>query len=199
MVYNDHMFTGIVQKIAKVKNIKNEQGSLFLEIEKPFNFSVKSGSSIAVNGVCLTVCKVSKDSFAVEVMKATLDKTSFGMALPDWVNLEKSINAGDPIDGHFVLGHIDSVGIIEKIERDNRSMAVLISHPKDNVRFLVPRGSISVNGVSLTVAESVSGKFLINLVDYTIGGTIFRYSKEGDRVNIEYDILGKYLLNKNNG
>ena len=193
------MFTGIIRTVKKVKNVKKEGSSLFLNIEKPTSFPVKAGHSISTNGACLTVVKVSGDSYITELMKATLEKTSFGIQLPDWVNLEPSIKAGEPIDGHFVLGHVDTVGKIEKIERDNRTMSVVITHPKENSQLIIPRGSIAVDGVSLSVADSEPGRFLVNLVDFTIGGTIFRYSKEGDAVNIEYDMLGKYILNKING
>jgi len=192
------MFTGIVRTVKKVKNVKKEGSSLFLNIEKPTSFKIKSGNSILTSGACLTVVKVSADSYITEIMKATLDKTSFGILLPDWVNLEPSIKAGEPIDGHFVLGHVDTVGKIEKIERDNRTMSVAITHPKENSRLIIPRGSIAVDGVSLSVADCEPGRFLVNLVDFTIGGTIFRYAKEGNAVNIEYDMLGKYLI-KNYG
>ena len=192
------MFTGIVRTVKKVKNVKKEESSLFLEIEKPTNFSIKPGASVSTNGVCLTVTKVLGDSYTTELMKATVEITSFGEQLPQWVNLEPSVKAGEPMDGHFVLGHVDAIGTIEKLERDNRTMSVLISHPKEYSPMVVSKGSITIDGVSLTVADCPEGKILVNLVDYTIGGTTFKYAKEGNKVNIEYDILGKYLL-KNYG
>jgi len=190
------MFTGTIKAVSKVKNSRKEADSLFLEIEKPANFHIDPGSSIATNGVCLTVREVLQESYFTELMKTTLERTSFGKHVPERVNLEPSLKAGDPVDGHFVMGHVDTIGTIKKIEKGERSWNIVINYPNEFSELVVLRGSITVNGVSLTVVDCEPGEFSVHLVDYSINHTTFPDLEVGDTVNIEFDMLGKYLLNK---
>lgn len=192
------MFTGIIEKVSRVKDHWQEGDSLFLEIEKPSSWQLKPGSSVATDGVCLTVREVKDESYITELMKETLKKTGFGQRVPKFLNLEKSLKAGEPIDGHFVLGHVDTIGRIEKLERGQRSWVLEISYPESDQALIIPHGSVAINGVSLTVAEKSPATFKINLVDFTVQNTTFKDSEEGDLVNLEYDMLGKYALNKLN-
>jgi len=191
------MFTGIVRSVGKVKNSQKRADSLFLEIEKPSTFHIDPGSSISTDGVCLTVREVLEDSYFTELMKTTLERTSFGKKIPGRVNLEPSLKAGDPVDGHFVMGHVDTIGMVKKIEKGERSWNVEINYQKEYSDLVVLRGSIAVNGVSLTVVNCSPGEFSVHLVDYSINHTTFPDLKEGDFVNLEFDMLAKYLMSQN--
>jgi riboflavin synthase len=190
------MFTGIVKSVSKLKKAEKRGGSLFLTFEKPKTWKIKLGDSIATDGVCLTVAKLGRDEYTCELMTETLKKTYFGMYIPKRVNLEQALKFGDRVDGHFVLGHVDSVGEIRSISKTKRGALYAIRYPKKYAYLIVPKGSITVDGISLTIVDKRANYFSVSLVDYTLKNTSLGDKKKGSPVNLEFDIVGKYLLSK---
>jgi riboflavin synthase len=188
------MFTGIIRKVSKVQKKSWQKGSLFVEIKIPKGWKVKSGESISVNGVCSTVKKVSKNNFIVEYMPETISKTTVSAYEKNTeVNLERSLRLGDLMDGHIVQGHVDCVGKIVGVDKVKSSKIIKISIPKEFTQFLAPKGSVSVDGISLTIVDSKKGWFSVSLVSYTLENTNLGKIKVGKKVNIEVDALAKYL------
>ena len=190
------MFTGIVTHIVKVRSHTIKNKSLYLTIEKPKSWKLDLGESIATNGVCLTVKKTSSKEYVVELMPETISKTTFGILIPARVNLERSLSLGDRMGGHLVTGHIDAIGKIEKIAQKGNSKIFFISFPKSFKKLVATKGSITVDGVSLTVVSVTGNIFSVSLVEYTLSHTILSEKKKGDQVNIEFDILAKYVHNR---
>jgi len=193
------MFTGIIKKTAKIQQSEHRDGSLFLSIEKPSDWNIEPGASIATNGVCLTVRDVFDDYYTTELMSATLEQTTFGKNVPSIVNVEPSLSVGQLMDGHIVMGHVDSVGKITNIDTGDRSWKITVEFPIGDTHLVVDKGSVNLNGVSLTVAECTSNTLSVNLVDYTINHTTFKNTNVGDAINIEYDIVGKYITKQHYG
>ena len=187
------MFTGIIKNIATIKKQQTIGGSLFLAIETPKDWRVQQGDSIATNGVCLTVKEVGVDFYTTELMPETLNKTTFGKSVPTRVNLEYSLTLQDPLGGHLVLGHVDTIGTITKIERAQASKIYHFSCPKSFGALIAEKGSIAVDGISLTIVEASDAFFTVSLVDYTLSRTTLGEKQEGDLVNIEFDVLAKYI------
>lgn len=188
------MFTGIISNTTKVIDSINKNGSLFLTFEKPKNWNdLKPGDSVATNGVCLTVKTLSEQDYTTELMKETLEKTTFGKTVPKAVNLERPVGSGKLLDGHIVQGHVDGVGVIEKTEDIETSKLIKLSFDRSNNNLVVNKGSITVDGISLTVVEAGDGWFTVSLVDYTIRHTTLGGKKQGELVNLEFDIIGKYV------
>lgn len=203
------MFTGIIRKLAAVENVFWQKGSLFVAIKIPKGWKIKPGESISVNGVCSTVKKVSKNTFAVEYMPETVKKTTVNdYKKGTEVNLERSLRVGDLLDGHIVQGHVDATGkILEIKEADGKSKAksctvrqgrtgawmMKIQVPKEFMKFIPPKGSISVDGISLTIVDARKDWFTISLVSYTLDNTNLGKIKVGEKVNIETDAIAKYL------
>ncbi|MFZ2188047.1 MAG: riboflavin synthase [Candidatus Moraniibacteriota bacterium] len=188
------MFTGIITKISTIETASEKGGSFFVVIKKPKNWKVKLGESISVNGVCSTVKNISKNSFEVEYMPETLKKTTAGtFAKGRMVNLEKSLTLNQLLDGHIVQGHIDARGKIVEIQKVKKSKVMKIQAPKKVLDLIVEKGSVSVDGISLTVVEAKKDWFSISLVEYTLNNTNLGTIKEGAEVNIETDILAKYI------
>lgn len=185
------MFTGIIERTGVVqKIIKN---CLVIEA-RGFLSDVKIGDSIAVNGTCLTVIESDGDSFKIELMPETLRLTSFSnLKEGDEVNLEKSLRLDDKLDGHFVLGHIDGVGVIKEIKKEEEFVDLIISAPENLRKYIARKGAIAVNGVSLTIAEDLKDSFRVSLITHTREVTNLKDIKEGDLVNLEVDILARYL------
>jgi len=190
------MFTGIIDAQSKLLSVQSQSGKKLLCISKPDSFSdLKSGSSIACDGICLTVLEYDSRSFKVEIMNETLQKSTAKSWQPGRIlNLERALQIGSRLDGHWLQGHID---------RELR----LISHHKlnntDYLRFelqnadralVVPQGSIALNGTSLTIADLKSDSFSVALIGHTLSNSNLSSLKPGDKVNVEYDILGKYVL-----
>ena len=190
------MFTGIIRTTGYIQKIEKTKVSLFLTIEKPRGWKIKTGDSVAVNGTCLTVRESRimnrKSQMVFECMPETLSKTTFGSHVPIWVNLELPMRLSDKAHGHFVTGHVDGVGKIVSIKKKGISRILEISYPKKFVKFVVPKGSIAVDGVSLTIVDVWSGYFSVSLVSYTLEHTTLGGVKKGDLVNLEFDILAKY-------
>lgn len=189
------MFTGIIQNTAAVKHCTRFDGSMFLTIQKPAGWKLKLGDSVAINGVCLTVRALKDNNFEAELMPETLALTSFKQTVPKMVNLERPLTLVSPLDGHLVLGHVDAVGKIVARETKGRMTIFTISYPAQYKKLIVSKGSVAVDGVSLTVAKTIANKFSVALVDYTLEHTVFGNKKVGDTVNIEFDIVGKYIVN----
>ena len=193
------MFTGIVEGIGKVKKIskitKNRSAIQMIVDLGKHGKGLKIGQSVALNGVCLTVTKLSKDGCAFEMIEETTKKTDLVNLKPGGiVNIERSLKAGDRLEGHFVLGHVDGVGIIRKIEKKPKEVQVWFEIPKDLSKYVVKKGSIAIDGISLTIVDIKNNLASVCLIPHTIEVTNFKTKKIGDKINIETDILGKYIL-----
>jgi riboflavin synthase len=193
------MFTGIVEGIGKVKKISKSTNNrsaieMIVDLGK-HGKGLKTGQSVALNGVCLTVTKLSKTGCTFEMIEETTKKTDLGnLKIGGIVNIERSLKAGDRLEGHFVLGHVDGVGIIKKILKKPKEVQVWFEVPKNLSKFIVKKGSIAMDGISLTVVNVKNNLASICLIPHTIEVTNFKTKNIGDKVNIETDILGKYIL-----
>lgn len=190
------MFTGIIQRTGTLVRSEPRGGDLRLVIAAPaLDFSdVAIGDSISVSGVCLTVVELGGHTFAVDVSNETLALTTLGaLRGDDAVNLEKALRLSDRLGGHLVSGHVDGVGRIVSIEPDARSQRWLIEAPAELARYIAAKGSICVDGVSLTVNTVERALFSVNLIPHTVEVTTFAQRKPGDRVNLEVDMMARYL------
>jgi len=193
------MFTGIINKISYIEKVSRQKGSFFVSIKKPANWKIERGESISVNGVCSTVKNISKTNFEVEYMPETLKKTTAGDFKNGMtINLERSLRVGDLLGGHFVQGHIDGVGEVREVFKVIKSKVLKVSVPKQLIKLIAPKGSVAVDGVSLTVVETGKDWFSVSLVSYTLENTNLNNLKIGDKVNIETDMLAKYLYKQKN-
>ena len=193
------MFTGIVEGIGKVKKIskatKNRSAIQMIVDLGKHGKGLKTGQSVALNGVCLTVTKLSKTECTFEMIEETTKKTDLGnLKLGGIVNIERSLKVGDRLEGHFVLGHVDGVGIIKKIQKKPKEVQIWFEVPKNLSKYVVKKGSIAIDGISLTVVEIKNNLASVCLIPHTIEVTNFKTKNIGDKVNIETDILGKYIL-----
>ena len=189
------MFTGIVEGSGKVKRLTMKGADAVLEVETAIDLNdVVIGDSIAVNGACLTVTARNQNIFSADVSAETLEKTNLKrLHTGDKVNLEKSLRAGGYIGGHFVLGHIDTTGRIFSQTRKSGSLILAVEIDDKLSRYIVEKGSVAIDGVSLTVNKLEKGRFYVNIIPHTADKTTIVMKKEGDWVNIETDILGKYV------
>ncbi len=188
------MFTGLIQELGTVRSLsRGTVGKLVVASEKVPG-EVAIGDSVAVNGACLTVTAISGNEVSFDAVPETLARTSLGELKPgDKVNLETSLKAGQPIGGHFVQGHVDGVGTIESSRSLGESRVILISAPDEVMRYVVEKGSIAIDGISLTVASCDNSGFTIAVIPHTLEATTLHSKRPGDRVNLEADILGKYV------
>lgn len=190
------MFTGIIEDIGRVSGIKRKQKeSVFtFEVHKIDIAEVELGESIAVNGACLTVASLGKNTFTVDASRETLSKTNLGkLKSGSRVNLERSLRVGAKLGGHLVNGHVDGVGRALSKKKHGDSIEFRFSVPDALAKYIVQKGSVAVDGVSLTVNEVKGSDFSVNIIPYTLEETIFGALKAGDDVNIECDIIGKYV------
>ena len=189
------MFTGIIRKTGKIKKIEDRKGKIYFIIGvEDFFKETKVGDSVSCDGTCLTVVKSKKDSFQVELMPETLKLTKFKDSHKgDLINLELSMKIGQRLDGHFVMGHVDGVGEVKKIIREGEYISLIIKVPKKLIKYLAYKGSVSVNGVSLTTAGVGKDWFKVCLITHTLKVTNLSKLKVGDKVNIEADMIAKYL------
>ena len=193
------MFTGIVEGIGKIVKIsKNTKTRSSIQMTVNLGRHAKGlkiGQSVALNGVCLTATKLSKSNCIFEMIEETTRKTDLGNLKPgDIVNIERSLKAGDRLEGHFVLGHVDGVGIIKKIQNKPKEVQVWFEIPKKLSKYVVKKGSITVDGISLTVVDIKNNLASVCLIPHTMEITNFKIKNIGDKLNIETDILGKYIL-----
>jgi riboflavin synthase len=186
------MFTGIIEQIGTVKNILQEKTNVHFSIQSALTQELKIDQSVAHNGVCLTVVSIQDDVYSVTAIKETLDRTNLGMLMiGDSVNLERCTRVGDRLDGHIVQGHVDTTGECIRIEDLKGSWK--FSFRYDSPDITVEKGSIAVNGVSLTVVDSWNKEFSVCIIPYTYEHTNFKDIQVGSRVNLEFDIIGKYV------
>ncbi|ADL12940.1 riboflavin synthase [Acetohalobium arabaticum] len=189
------MFTGIVEEMGEVSSINRGSQSVELEIKADKVLEdVKIGDSIATSGVCLTVTDFGEDYFTVDVMPETMRKSSLAeLQIGSKVNLERALRLQDRLGGHLVSGHIDGTGKIKKKQREDNAILVTVSLPSDLKRYLIPKGSITVDGISLTIAELEETEFIVSLIPHTAQETTLGQKSIGDTVNLEVDLIGKYV------
>ena len=189
------MFTGIVEEVGAIKNIKRGQHSAVLTIQaKTVLEGTRIGDSIAVNGICLTVTRLFPDGFSADVMHETLNRSSLaGLTAGSVVNLERAMAANGRFGGHIVAGHVDGVGHISDIRRDDTAVWYTVHAGPEILRYVVEKGSITIDGISLTVARVDSDSFAISAIPHTVSVTVLADRKPGDQVNLETDIIGKYV------
>lgn len=189
------MFTGLIEDVGKVYRRQMRRGSAILTLSTNLPLGkMDIGSSIAVNGACLTIVEKAKGRFMVDVSPETLERTNFRKIRPgDRVNLERPLRLKDRLGGHLVTGHVDGIGVIEKIKKQGEFTFFLFQISKSLYPLLVPKGSVAVDGISLTVNECEKGSFSVAIIPFTLKHTNLRRLRVGDRVNIETDILGKYV------
>ncbi|NBC25290.1 MAG: riboflavin synthase [Bacteroidetes bacterium] len=189
------MFTGIVSEVGKVTKLTSLKGGVQLSISCSFAADTHVDESIAVNGVCLTVVSFDEDRFTVQCVEETLRKTSF-RAIEEGspVNLERSLTLEKAIEGHIVQGHVDTVGTIASIEQNESDILITVEYPEMYQDYIVGRGSIAIDGISLTVARCEQNKFTVAIIPYTWDFTNLAAKSEGDPVNLEFDIFGKYIV-----
>ncbi len=193
------MFTGIIEGLGNIvqfnKNTARRSAAKMKINLGKLAKGLKVGDSVSINGVCLTAIKVSSELAEFEMIGETIKKTNLGyLKNGDKVNIERSLKVGDRLEGHFVLGHVDDIGIISKIEKQTNEIKLWINISKELSKYVVEKGSVTVDGISLTVVNSLRNKFSVTIIPHTMEVTNLNYKKIGDKVNIETDILGKYLL-----
>jgi riboflavin synthase len=184
------MFTGIVEQMGEVQS-----GGTRLAVRTPLAAELERGDSIAVNGVCLTAVDITRDGFEADVMEETLARSSLGrLCEGDRVNLELALRVGDRLGGHFVQGHVDATGSVDSIEQREHSRVVRVSAPPEILRYVVEKGSIAIDGVSLTVVDVDDEGFSVSLIPETLERTTLGEVSPGDPVNLEVDMLAKYAV-----
>ncbi|WP_298763188.1 riboflavin synthase [uncultured Polaribacter sp.] len=188
------MFTGIIETLGEITDIKKEQENLHLTIKSAFTTELKIDQSVAHNGVCLTVVAINDNEYTVTAIKETIDKTTVGnFKINDKVNLERGMKLGDRLDGHIVQGHVDETGNCTNIVNQEGSTVFTFTYESDKNNVTIEKGSITVNGVSLTVVNSKENEFSVAIIPYTLEHTIFKYLSKKDTVNLEFDVIGKYV------
>lgn len=190
------MFTGIVEDVGKVREIKTKSKDVLftIQVKNIDAGEIGLGESIAVNGTCLTVISSGKNNFTVEASHETLKRTNLSkLKVGSKVNLERALKIGGRLGGHIVNGHVDGIGKVESIEKRGKSIEIRFSLPEELSRYVVEKGSIAVDGVSLTINAVNGNRFSVNIIPYTQDATIFAELRPGDLVNIECDIIGKYV------
>jgi riboflavin synthase len=188
------MFTGIIETIGVVANSVKEQENLYLTIKSDITHELKIDQSVAHNGVCLTVVAIKNDEYTVTAIKETLDKTTIGyLKIDDIINLERAMKLGDRLDGHIVQGHVDGTGICKKISDEDGSTWFTFQYERNKNNLTIEKGSITVNGVSLTVINSKENEFSVAIIPYTKEHTTFKTLQLNDVVNLEFDVIGKYV------
>lgn len=187
------MFSGIIEELGGVKNISKRGNTALLEVKaEKVSEDIKTGDSIAVNGVCLTLIKNESGVLSFEVMPQTLRATNLGsLRIRDKVNLERSLKIGERLSGHFVTGHVDCRGIIRKKNYLNGNLCFEIAIPPEFIKYCLPRGSIAVDGISLTLVSIRASTFTVCIIPHTLKNTTLGFKNPSDRVNIEFDILAK--------
>lgn len=188
------MFTGIIEELGEVVETIRDNGNLNLRISARMAGELKIDQSVSHNGICLTVVDLHKDSYTVTAIKETLQKTNIGeLKKGTFVNLERGMKLGARLDGHIVQGHVDQTGICTKIQAEEGSWIFTFHYGREQNNITIEKGSITVNGVSLTVVNSKANEFSVAIIPYTYKNTTFKDLQEGDVVNLEFDVIGKYV------
>ena len=188
------MFTGIIESIGKISSLTQDGGNIHIEIESEIASELKVDQSVAHNGICLTVISCDTKSHIVTAIDETISKTN----LSSWkvagqINLERGMKLGDRLDGHIVQGHVDQVGTCIEVKDANGSWVYTFEYDTDLGNVTIEKGSITINGVSLTVVSSSANKFSVAIIPFTFENTTFKDIKPGSKVNLEFDVVGKYL------
>ncbi|MFT4684830.1 MAG: riboflavin synthase [Urechidicola sp.] len=188
------MFTGIIETLGIVKNIVQENDNFHISIQSEITSELRIDQSVAHNGVCLTVIDIKEKVYTVTAIKETLDKTNLeNLTIGDSINLERAMKLGDRLDGHIVQGHVDEIAKCISIESQNGSYRFTFKYNSKNNNITIEKGSITINGVSLTVVDSQKNTFSVAIIPYTLENTCFNNLKVDDIVNLEFDVIGKYV------
>lgn len=194
------MFTGIIQAVADVVSHTNDDHGLDLTIRTPDTWDLHIGQSIATNGVCLTVASIDEpnQTFTVQLIPETLAKTSLGTVIPERVNLERAMSADGLFEGHIVQGHVDTTVTLESISSNEHGVVYSLKYPQEFADYLSPKGSITLDGISLTVAEIDESQSLLSvaLIPHTLQNTTISNLQAGDHINVEFDIIAKLVVRK---
>jgi len=186
------MFTGIIECMATVVKVEKNKGNLDISLKSGITKELKVDQSICHNGVCLTVVEIDNDVYTVNVISESIERSNFGEIIPgDNINIERSMSVNSRFDGHIVQGHVDEVAVCTDVRETNGSWKYVFKHSKNNIT--VEKGSITINGVSLTVVDSTENSFSVAIIPYTYNNTNFNQINVGTKVNLEFDIIGKYI------
>lgn len=192
------MFTGIIETLGTVKQLTTVKDNLDITIESTITNQLKIDQSVAHNGVCLTVVEINDDQYKVTAIKETLDKTNIGdLQINDIINIERAMKLGDRLDGHIVQGHVDQTAICTEATETNGSWLYTFEYDPKLNNITIEKGSITVNGVSLTVVNSQKNSFSVAIIPYTYEHTNFKQFKIGTKINLEFDVIGKYVKRLN--
>ena len=188
------MFTGIIETLGIIKEIRKEQGNLHITVASDITHELKIDQSVAHNGICLTVVQIENNQYTVTAIQETIDKTAIGTwQVGDTINLERAMKLGDRLDGHIVQGHVDQTGTCKSITEANGSWVFTFAYDPALSNITIEKGSITVNGTSLTVVNSAAHNFSVAIIPYTYEHTNFHTYKVGTQVNLEFDVIGKYV------
>ena len=186
------MFTGIIECMATVVKVEKNKGNLDISLKSSITNELKIDQSLCHNGVCLTVVGIDNDVYTVNVISESIERSNFGEIITgDTVNIERSMSVNSRFDGHIVQGHVDEVAVCTQVSETNGSWKYVFKHSKNNIT--VEKGSITINGVSLTVVDSNENSFSVAIIPYTYNNTNFNQINVGTKVNLEFDIIGKYI------
>lgn len=192
------MFTGIIETLGILEEIRKDQGNLHLTVASDITHELKIDQSVAHNGICLTVVNINQNEYTVTAIKETIDKTSIGSwEVGDILNLERAMKLGDRLDGHIVQGHVDQTGVCTNIKEANGSWVFTFEYDSSLQNITIEKGSITINGTSLTVVNSGLNSFSVAIIPYTYEHTNFNRFKIGTLVNLEFDVIGKYVARLN--
>ena len=192
------MFTGIIEAFGKVVTLEREMENLHITLESSLSKELKIDQSLAHNGVCLTVVKIVENNYTVTAIKETLDKSNLNeLKVGDLVNLERAMKMNARLDGHIVQGHVDQVGYCTTVEFNEGSWGYSFEYAQEQNNITIEKGSITVNGVSLTVVNSGKNTFSVAIIPYTFEHTNFKAFKVGSKINLEFDLIGKYIAKLN--
>jgi len=186
------MFTGIIECMATVVKVEKNKGNLDISLKSGITNELKIDQSLCHNGVCLTVVDIDNDVYTVNVISESIERSNFDEIIPgDTVNIERSMSVNSRFDGHIVQGHVDEVAVCTEVKETDGSWKYVFKHSKNNIT--VEKGSITINGVSLTVVDSTANSFSVAIIPYTYNNTNFNQINVGTKVNLEFDIIGKYI------
>ena len=192
------MFTGIIEAFGKVVSLEHELENLHITLKSSLSKELKIDQSLAHNGVCLTVVKIVENNYTVTAIKETLDKSNLNeLKVGDLVNLERAMKMNARLDGHIVQGHVDQIGNCVKVEFNEGSWGYSFEYASEQKNITIEKGSITVNGVSLTVVNSGENSFSVAIIPYTYEHTNFKAFKVGSKINLEFDLIGKYIAKLN--
>ena len=188
------MFTGIIETLGEIKALDKDGGNVHVTIASVITDELKIDQSVAHNGVCLTVIAINSNEYTVTAIQETIDKTNLSdWKTGDYVNLERAMKLGDRLDGHIVQGHVDQTGVCKSIEEANGSWYFTFEYDPVLNNLTIEKGSITINGVSLTVVNSLKNEFSVAIIPYTYEHTNFKNFKIGTKINLEFDVIGKYV------